>query len=68
MSSYQNLSQNNLQSMDYFRNMPFDVSLSWRPSEKFQFNISVVNYPGYNYGNGMYGSAFMPWYGSPMYR
>jgi hypothetical protein len=63
-SQYQNLSSQNLQSFDYFRNMPFDVSLSWKPSEKFQFNISIVKYPenyGDGYGYGMYDYRFMPW-------
>ena len=44
--------------------MPFDVSLSWKPSEKFQFNLSIVNYPdsyGNGYGYGMYDYGFMPW-------
>ena len=61
-SQYQNLSSQNLQSFEYFRNMPFDVSLSWKPSEKFQFNLSIVNYPdSYGNGYGMYDYGFMPW-------
>jgi hypothetical protein len=63
-SQYQNLNSQNLQSFDYFRNMPFDVSLSWKPSDRFQFNFSVVNYPdtyGNGYGYGMYDYGFMPW-------
>jgi hypothetical protein len=69
-SQYQNLSSSNLQSFDYYKNMPFDVSLSWKPSERFQFNLSVVNYGNnYGYGNGygygMYDYGFMPWRSSP---
>jgi hypothetical protein len=59
-SQYQNLSSQNFQSFEYFKNMPFDVSLSWKPSERFQFNISIVNYPS-EYGYGTYGNGFMPW-------
>lgn len=64
-SQFQNLSSSNLQSFDYFRNMPFDVSLSWKPSDRFQFNLSIINYPraydnGY-YGYGMYDYGFTPW-------
>jgi hypothetical protein len=67
-SRYQNLTSQNLQSFDYFRTMPFDVSLSWKPSERFQFNLSIVNYPdnyGNGYGYGMYDYGFMPWRSSP---
>jgi hypothetical protein len=63
-SQYQNLTSQNLQSFGYFRNMPFDVSLSWKPSERFQFNLSIVNFPdsyGNGYGYGMYDYGFMPW-------
>lgn len=67
-SQYQNLSQSNLQSLNYFKNMPFDVSLAWKPTSSLQFNFSIVNAPGYYYGHGMYGDPFMPWYGAPMHR
>lgn len=61
-SPYQNLTTQNMQSLNYFRNIPFDMSLSWKPSERFQFNLSVVNYPAYSgYGYGMYDYGFMPW-------
>ncbi|MGA2506494.1 MAG: hypothetical protein ABSF80_03355 [Chitinispirillaceae bacterium] len=61
-SPYQNLTTQNMQSLNYFKNIPFDVSLSWKPSERFHFNLSIVNYPAYNgYGMGMYEGGFMPW-------
>jgi hypothetical protein len=66
----QNLTSNNLQSFDYFRTMPFDVSLSWKPSDRFQFNLSIIHNPyqyGYGNGYGMYDYGFMPWR-SPFYR
>jgi hypothetical protein len=50
-SPYQNLTSQNMQSLNYFRSVPFDVSLSWRPTSNFQMNFSIVNYPTY----GMYG-------------
>ena len=59
-SPYQNLTAQNMQSLNYFKNIPFDVSLSWKPSDKFQFNFSVVNYPSY-YGYGMSDYGLMPW-------
>jgi hypothetical protein len=62
MSPYQNLTSQNMQSLNYFKNIPMDVSLSWKPSDRFQFNFSVVNYPSY-YGNGMYNGSLMPWSG-----
>lgn len=57
-SSTQNLTTDNLQSLDYFKSMPFDLSLTWQPSEKMLMRLSFVrettnsfffdrNYPGY---------------------
>jgi hypothetical protein len=61
-SPYQNLTTQNMQSLNYFKNIPFDMALSWKPSDRFQFNLSVVNYPAaYGYGMGMYGANLMPW-------
>jgi hypothetical protein len=54
-SPYQNLTTQNLQSLNYFKSIPFDVSLCWKPSDRMQFNISVVNYPTY----GMYGNDLL---------
>jgi hypothetical protein len=59
-SPYQNLTSHNMQSLDYFKNIPFDVSLSWKPSERFFLNISVVNYPAYyGYGYDMFDYGMM---------
>jgi hypothetical protein len=54
-SPYQNLTSQNIQSLDYFKSVPFDVSLCWKPSDKFQFNFSIVNYPAY----GAFGSDLL---------
>ena len=41
-SSAQNLTADNLQSLDYFKSIPFDFSLTWQPSEKLMMRFSVV--------------------------
>ena len=38
-----NLTSDNIQSMDYFRNMPFNASLNWKPSENFMMRFSVTH-------------------------
>jgi hypothetical protein len=52
-SPYQNLTQQNLTSAQYFRNMPIDVSLSWKPSANMLFQLNVVRNPQYDYFSGM---------------
>jgi hypothetical protein len=55
-NQYNNLNQDNLQSMDYFRNMPIDASISWFPTQNFMMRLSVIKMPesaGYYY-NSMY--------------
>lgn len=52
-SSAQNFNVDNLQSMEYFKNMPLSASFSWQPTEKmlFQFNFerNTYNNPYYGY-------------------
>ena len=57
-NQYNNLTQDNLQSMDYFRNMPIDASISWFPTQNFMMRLSVIKMPeaGYYY-NSMYRSG-----------
>ncbi|MCU0608659.1 MAG: hypothetical protein MUF22_02680 [Chitinispirillaceae bacterium] len=43
-NSSQNMTGENMQSLDYFRNMPFDVSMIWQPSDRFQMRFSLVKY------------------------
>ncbi len=38
----QNLTQRNLESADYFRNMPFNASLTWQPSDNFLMRLTVA--------------------------
>ncbi len=41
-----NLTANNLQSLDYFKNMPFEASLNWQPTKNTLFQLSIVKAPG----------------------
>ncbi len=52
---YNNLTSDNLSSLDYFRNMPIDASVTWMPKENLMFRVSVIKMPetGYFY-NGLY--------------
>ena len=43
-SSTQNLTTQNIQSLDYFRSIPFDFTLSWQPLENCYFQFSVSKY------------------------
>ncbi len=40
-SSGRNLNWDNIESLDYFKSMPFDVALSWQPREDMLFRLSV---------------------------
>jgi hypothetical protein len=42
---YNNFTGDNLASMDYFRNMPIDASLTWMPSDRFMMRFSVIRMP-----------------------
>jgi len=57
-SSAYNLNADNLQSLDYFKNIPFDATLLWQPSEKFAMQISISR--GYGYYNSPYSSFYSP--------
>jgi len=54
---YNNLTTDNISSMDYFRNMPIDASIAWMPSERFMLRVSVIRQPELSYFyNGFYRS------------
>lgn len=55
-----NLTSNNLQSLDYFKSMPFEASLSWQPTQNTLFQLSVMKGSG-NYLNDYYGMYRHPW-------
>jgi hypothetical protein len=55
-----NFTPNNLQSLDYFRSMPFEASLSWQPTQNTLFQLSVAK-GTYNYLDNYYGMYRRPW-------
>jgi len=55
-SSEFNLNADNIQSLDYFKNIPFDAHLRWQPSENFAVQLSVIRNTGAS-----------PFYYSPFY-
>ena len=57
-----NLTQNNLQSLDYFKSMPIEASLSWQPTQNTLFQLSVMKGSS-NYLNDYYGMYRSPWDG-----
>jgi hypothetical protein len=63
-----NLNRDNLTSLEYFRNMPLEASLSWQPSSNLYLQLNIVRNPQYDYYSGMaypfYSSRphlFQPW-------
>lgn len=64
-SSDFNLNKENVQSLEYFKNMPVDAHLTWRPNEKFAMQLSVIRNTG---AQNPY--LFSPYssYSSPLYR
>lgn len=44
-STAQNLTADNISSADYFKNMPLDFSVSWKPTQNFMMNISMIRNP-----------------------
>jgi hypothetical protein len=51
LNSDQNLTQENIESLSYFENMPFDVSLTWQPRDNFLMRFSVSKR---SYGDMLY--------------
>jgi hypothetical protein len=60
-SPAQNLTMKNISSADYFKSMPLDVSLSWKPSNNLFFQINVVRNPQYD----LFSGAYSPFYYQP---
>jgi hypothetical protein len=50
----QNISMDNLRSADYFNSIPFDFSLTWKPSENTNFTLSISKMNTYDYFGGYY--------------
>lgn len=59
----QNLSTDNLRSMDYFKSMPFQMSLDWQPTENTSVRFSIIKAPANGY---FMNSAYADW--DPFYR
>jgi hypothetical protein len=53
-----NLNQQNLTSLEYFKNMPIDVALSWKPSSNLSLQLNIVRNPQYDYYSGMTGRSY----------
>jgi hypothetical protein len=60
----QNLSAQNLKSADYFKNMPLEASLSWKPTDNMYFQLSFIRAPG----NYYYDSYYSPFFYLPVNR
>jgi len=60
-SSMQNLTSANLQSMDYFKSIPFEMSLAWQPTKNTLFQFSVVKPGSYGLMGDGYQSMYRPW-------
>ena len=52
-SSGQNLTSDNLQSLDYFKSMPIEMSLQWQPTDNTMLQLHFIKAPagGYFYNN-----------------
>jgi hypothetical protein len=48
-NSTQNFSMDNLRSADYFNSIPFDFSLTWKPTENTNFTLSISKMNTYDY-------------------
>jgi len=55
-SSEFNLNAENIESLEYFKNMPLDAHLTWQPNENFAVQFSIIRNTGAN-----------PYYHSPFY-
>jgi hypothetical protein len=58
----QNLTTDNIQSMDYLRNMPINASLTWQPTDRFMMRVCIEKNAGYNsyYSNSASGLMYRP--------
>jgi hypothetical protein len=59
-SPYQNLNQTNLSSAQYFKNMPLDFALTWKPSNNFMMQLNVVRDPQMS-GFSLYSQHYSPY-------
>ena len=59
-NQFQNLTTNNIKSADYFKNMPFDASLSWKPTQNMLMQLSIVRRPATDYLSNFYYNPLDP--------
>ena len=57
LMSAQNLSVENMKSLDYFKSMPIDFNLTWKPTKNTQLQFSIVKS---NYQDA-YGFGYSPY-------
>lgn len=66
-SSSQNLTPNNLSSMEYFKNVPFNFSINWQPTQNmlFHINVSRITASSYFWDDYYYGYHDFRHFGFP---
>ncbi|KMQ52757.1 hypothetical protein CHISP_0526 [Chitinispirillum alkaliphilum] len=52
-NSTHNITEDNIQSLEYFRNIPINASVAWQPNENFSLRFIINRTPDYNYYNSM---------------
>jgi hypothetical protein len=65
ITSAQNLTSGNLQSLDYFKSMPIEMSLSWQPTQNTLLQLNFIKAPaggyfynGFGYDEWRYGDRW----------
>lgn len=61
-SSGQNFTPDNLSSFEYFKNVPFDFSINWQPTQNMRFLLNVSRLTGNSYYPGDHFYGFYPFY------
>jgi hypothetical protein len=59
-NQFQNLTTSNIKSADYFKNMPFDATLSWKPRDNMLLQFSVIRRTVNDYLSNDYYSPLGP--------
>ena len=59
--SKHNLTPDNVESLDYFKNMPIDASFLWQPTERFSMKLSIQRNTYVDY----FATPFSSFYKSP---
>lgn len=66
ISSAQNLTRDNIESLEYFKNMPISASLTWQPTPKMLFSLNFAKNVYSNYFFDDYYQENNPgWYHRP---